>query len=57
MEPHKVGIVLKENPLYDNSNSASSKSKKEKRKADLDVISVMMVDIGRGCHGKDGEEN
>ncbi|KAA0041102.1 ty3-gypsy retrotransposon protein [Cucumis melo var. makuwa] len=28
MKSFKVGIVIKENPLYDNSNSASSKSKK-----------------------------
>ena len=42
MESSKAGIVLKENPLYDNSDSASSKSKKEPH---LDVISVMMADI------------
>ncbi|KAA0059742.1 ty3-gypsy retrotransposon protein [Cucumis melo var. makuwa] len=42
MESPKAGIVLKENPLYDNSDSASSKLKK---KAHLDVMSVMMADI------------
>ncbi|KAA0040174.1 ty3-gypsy retrotransposon protein [Cucumis melo var. makuwa] len=42
MESPKVGIVLKENPLYDNSDSASSKSKKE---AYPDVMFVMMADI------------
>ncbi|KAA0051630.1 ty3-gypsy retrotransposon protein [Cucumis melo var. makuwa] len=42
MESAKTGIVLKENPLYDNSDSASSKSKKETHH---DVMSVMMVDI------------
>ena len=42
MESAKAGIVLKENPLYDNSNSASSKSKK---KAHPNVMSVMMADI------------
>ncbi|KAA0032586.1 ty3-gypsy retrotransposon protein [Cucumis melo var. makuwa] len=42
MESPKSGIVIKENPLYDNSNSASSKSKKE---AHPDVMSVMMADI------------
>ncbi|KAA0063895.1 ty3-gypsy retrotransposon protein [Cucumis melo var. makuwa] len=42
MESPKAGIVLKENPLYDNSDSASNKSKK---KAHPDVMSAMMVDI------------
>ena len=42
MESPKAGIVLKENPLYDNSDSASSKSKKE---AYPDVMSVIMADI------------
>ncbi|KAA0026262.1 ty3-gypsy retrotransposon protein [Cucumis melo var. makuwa] len=42
MESSKVGIVIKENPLYDNSDSTSSKLKKE---AHPDVISVMMADI------------
>ncbi|KAA0025983.1 retrotransposon gag protein [Cucumis melo var. makuwa] len=42
MESPKAGIILKENPLYDNSNSASSKSKKE---AHPDVMSVMMADV------------
>ncbi|KAA0033157.1 ty3-gypsy retrotransposon protein [Cucumis melo var. makuwa] len=42
MESPKAGIVIKENPLYDNSDSASSKSKKQ---AHPDVMSVMMVDI------------
>ncbi|KAA0035664.1 ty3-gypsy retrotransposon protein [Cucumis melo var. makuwa] len=42
MESPKAGIVLKENPLYDNSDSASSKSKKE---AHPNVIFVMMADI------------
>ncbi|KAA0036699.1 ty3-gypsy retrotransposon protein [Cucumis melo var. makuwa] len=42
MESSKVGIVIKENPLYDNSNYASNKSKKE---AQPDVKSVMMADI------------
>ncbi|TYK02864.1 retrotransposon gag protein [Cucumis melo var. makuwa] len=41
MESSKVGIVLKENPLYDNSDSHSSKSKK---KAHPDVMSIMMAD-------------
>ncbi|KAA0032808.1 ty3-gypsy retrotransposon protein [Cucumis melo var. makuwa] len=36
MESPKAGIVIKENPLYDNSDSASSKSKKE---AHPDVMS------------------
>ncbi|TYK06217.1 ty3-gypsy retrotransposon protein [Cucumis melo var. makuwa] len=35
-------IVIKENPLYDNSDSAFSKSKKE---AQPEVMSVMMADI------------
>ncbi|KAA0033246.1 ty3-gypsy retrotransposon protein [Cucumis melo var. makuwa] len=42
MESPKAGIVIKENPLYDNSDSASSKSKKE---AHPDVMSVMMANI------------
>ncbi|TYK18367.1 ty3-gypsy retrotransposon protein [Cucumis melo var. makuwa] len=42
MKSPKAGIVLKENPLYDNSNSVSSKSKKE---AHLHVMYVMMADI------------
>ncbi|KAA0050430.1 ty3-gypsy retrotransposon protein [Cucumis melo var. makuwa] len=42
MESPKSRIVLKENPLYDNSDSASSKSKKE---AYPDVMSVIMADI------------
>ncbi|KAA0067357.1 retrotransposon gag protein [Cucumis melo var. makuwa] len=42
MESPKVGIVIKENTLYDNSDSASSKSKKE---AHPDMMSVMMDDI------------
>ncbi|KAA0049599.1 retrotransposon gag protein [Cucumis melo var. makuwa] len=42
MESPKAGIIIKENPLYDNSDSAPSKSKKE---AHPDVMSVMMVDI------------
>ncbi|TYK26751.1 retrotransposon gag protein [Cucumis melo var. makuwa] len=42
MESPKARIVIKENPLYDNSDSASSKSKKE---AYLDVMFVMMADI------------
>ncbi|KAA0053530.1 ty3-gypsy retrotransposon protein [Cucumis melo var. makuwa] len=42
MESLKAGIVLKENPLYDNFDSASSKLKKE---AHSDVMSVMIVDI------------
>ncbi|TYK28164.1 ty3-gypsy retrotransposon protein [Cucumis melo var. makuwa] len=42
MESLKAGIVIKENPLYDNSDSASSKSKKE---AHPDVMSIMMADI------------
>ncbi|KAA0065806.1 ty3-gypsy retrotransposon protein [Cucumis melo var. makuwa] len=42
MESPKAGIVIKENPLYDNSNSASTKSKKE---AHPDVMSVIMTDI------------
>ncbi|KAA0054154.1 ty3-gypsy retrotransposon protein [Cucumis melo var. makuwa] len=42
IESPKAGIVIKENPLYDNSDSASSKSKKE---AHPDVMSVVMADI------------
>ncbi|TYK08807.1 ty3-gypsy retrotransposon protein [Cucumis melo var. makuwa] len=42
MESHKTEIVIKENPLYDNSVSASSKSKKE---AHSNVMSIMMVDV------------
>ncbi|KAA0060617.1 ty3-gypsy retrotransposon protein [Cucumis melo var. makuwa] len=42
MESSKAGIVIKENPLYDNSDSTFSKSKKE---AHPDMMSVMMVDI------------
>ncbi|KAA0061113.1 ty3-gypsy retrotransposon protein [Cucumis melo var. makuwa] len=42
MESLKAGIVIKENPLYDNSDSSSSKSKKETHP---DVMSVMMADI------------
>ncbi|TYK20533.1 ty3-gypsy retrotransposon protein [Cucumis melo var. makuwa] len=42
MESPKAEIVLKENPLYDNSDSASSKSKKE---AHSDVMFVMMADV------------
>ncbi|TYK00149.1 ty3-gypsy retrotransposon protein [Cucumis melo var. makuwa] len=42
MESLKAGIVLKENPLYDNCDSASSKSKKETHP---DVMSIMMADI------------
>ncbi|KAA0061331.1 ty3-gypsy retrotransposon protein [Cucumis melo var. makuwa] len=42
MESPKAGIVLKENPLYDNSDSASSKSKKE---AHPDVMFAMMANI------------
>ncbi|KAA0054593.1 ty3-gypsy retrotransposon protein [Cucumis melo var. makuwa] len=42
MESPKAGIVIKKNPLYDNSDLASSMSKK---KAHPDVMSVMMADI------------
>ncbi|KAA0052803.1 retrotransposon gag protein [Cucumis melo var. makuwa] len=42
MDSSKVGIVIKENPLYDNSYSDSSKLKKE---AHPNVMSVMMTDI------------
>ncbi|TYK02887.1 retrotransposon gag protein [Cucumis melo var. makuwa] len=42
MKSPKAGIVIKENPLYDNSDSASSKSKKETHP---DVMSVKMADI------------
>ncbi|KAA0050660.1 ty3-gypsy retrotransposon protein [Cucumis melo var. makuwa] len=42
MESPKAGIVIKKNPLYDNSDSASSKSKKE---AHPYVMFVMMADI------------
>ncbi|KAA0046723.1 ty3-gypsy retrotransposon protein [Cucumis melo var. makuwa] len=42
MESSKAGIVIKKNPLYDNSDSASSKSK---MKAHLNVMSVMMADV------------
>ncbi|KAA0032371.1 ty3-gypsy retrotransposon protein [Cucumis melo var. makuwa] len=42
MESPKVGIIIKENPLYDNSDSVSSKSKKE---AHPDVMSVIMANI------------
>ena len=42
MESPKFGIVIKENPLYNDSDSASSRSKKE---VHPDVMSVMMADI------------
>ncbi|KAA0067521.1 ty3-gypsy retrotransposon protein [Cucumis melo var. makuwa] len=42
MEFPKARIVIKENPLYDNSDFASSKSNK---KTHLDVMSVMMADV------------
>ncbi|TYK09810.1 ty3-gypsy retrotransposon protein [Cucumis melo var. makuwa] len=42
MESLKDGIVIKENPLYDNFDSSFSKSKKE---AHPDVMSVIMADI------------
>ncbi|KAA0042440.1 ty3-gypsy retrotransposon protein [Cucumis melo var. makuwa] len=42
MESPKVGIKLKENHFYDNSDSASNNSKKE---VHPDVMSVMMADI------------
>ncbi|KAA0056323.1 ty3-gypsy retrotransposon protein [Cucumis melo var. makuwa] len=42
MESPKVGIVIKENPLYDNFDSISSKSKRE---AHPNVMSVMMADV------------
>ena len=42
MESSKAEIVIKENPLYENSDSAFSKSKKE---AHFDVMFVIMVDI------------
>ena len=41
MESPKVWIVIKENPLYDNSDFASRKSKE----AHPDVMLVMMADI------------
>ncbi|KAA0062736.1 retrotransposon gag protein [Cucumis melo var. makuwa] len=42
IESSKAGIVMKENPLYVNSDFASGKSKKE---AHPNVMSVMMTDI------------
>ncbi|KAA0060210.1 ty3-gypsy retrotransposon protein [Cucumis melo var. makuwa] len=42
MESPKARIVIKENPLYDNSDSVSSKSK---RKAHPDMMAVMMADV------------
>ncbi|KAA0046631.1 ty3-gypsy retrotransposon protein [Cucumis melo var. makuwa] len=42
MKSPKAEIVIKENPLYENSASASNKPKKE---AHLDVMSVMMANI------------
>ncbi|KAA0032550.1 ty3-gypsy retrotransposon protein [Cucumis melo var. makuwa] len=42
MMSSKVGIVIKKNPSYDNTDSTSYKSKK---KAHPDVMFVMMVDI------------
>ncbi|KAA0040508.1 ty3-gypsy retrotransposon protein [Cucumis melo var. makuwa] len=42
MESPKAGIVIKENPLYDNSDSASSKLKKEAHPV---VMSIMMAYI------------
>ncbi|KAA0058410.1 ty3-gypsy retrotransposon protein [Cucumis melo var. makuwa] len=42
MESPKVGIVIKENPLYDSSSSTSNESK---RKANVVVMSVMMADV------------
>ncbi|KAA0041164.1 ty3-gypsy retrotransposon protein [Cucumis melo var. makuwa] len=42
MKSPKAWIVLKENPLYDNSDFASSKSKKE---AHPDMMSIIMADI------------
>ncbi|KAA0033115.1 ty3-gypsy retrotransposon protein [Cucumis melo var. makuwa] len=42
MESPKVGIVIKENSLYDNSDSTSSKSKGE---AHPDVMPIMMSDV------------
>ncbi|KAA0032527.1 ty3-gypsy retrotransposon protein [Cucumis melo var. makuwa] len=42
MESLKAGIVIKKNPLYDNSDSASSKSKKE---AHPGMMSDIMADI------------
>ncbi|TYK15326.1 retrotransposon gag protein [Cucumis melo var. makuwa] len=42
MESSKAGIVIKENPLYENSDSASNKSKKETHP---DVMFIIMADI------------
>lgn len=42
MESPKAGIVIKENPLYNDYDSASSRSLKE---AHPDVMSVMMADV------------
>ncbi|KAA0048735.1 ty3-gypsy retrotransposon protein [Cucumis melo var. makuwa] len=42
MESPKARIVIKENPLYENSDFAFSKSKKE---AHPDVMSVMIADM------------
>ena len=55
MESSNTRIIIKKNPLYDNSDSASSKSKRETYP---NVMSVMIVDVtGLDFHGKDGEEN
>ncbi|TYK25898.1 ty3-gypsy retrotransposon protein [Cucumis melo var. makuwa] len=42
IESPKAGIVIKENPVYENSDSAPSKSKKE---AHPNVMSIMIADI------------
>ena len=42
MESPKARIVIKENPLYDNTDFASSRSKGE---AHPNLISVMMIDV------------
>ncbi|KAA0047673.1 ty3-gypsy retrotransposon protein [Cucumis melo var. makuwa] len=41
MESPKTGIVIKKNPLYDNSDSGFNKSKKE---AHPNMMSIMMAD-------------
>ncbi|KAA0066007.1 ty3-gypsy retrotransposon protein [Cucumis melo var. makuwa] len=42
MESSKGGIIIRENPLFDNSTPASDLSEKESH---LEVVSVMMVDV------------
>ena len=42
MDYPKPGIVIKESPLYDNSDSTASRSKRE---TNLDVMFVIMADV------------